>query len=301
LQSQTLLVEEKSQTFTTTNICSRKIPCKPSLTRPVKQQYTLEKPLYERRHSLVSKIPNFWALVLEQAPPDVDQYIQPSDSQIFGECLKSIFVDRFELDTTPRSFSLKFEFVPNEWFEDAVLEKKFWYRRASDNWTGHVSEPVTVHWKSGKDLTHGLTDGAVKLWEANAKKGGDAANGKAKAKTLPEHKELAKKLERHDPTSVGFFTLFGFISERRFVSAEESAKANGAEKVRRAKQKAGEETEAPPEEEEFEDAEVEICPYGSDLAHTILEDVWPNAIKYFSKLPPQLLTLRFNENTNTYL
>jgi CCR4-NOT transcriptional regulation complex NOT5 subunit len=131
-------------------------------------------------------------------------------------------------------------------------------------------------------LTHGLTDAAVKLWDAKAKKGAAATNGKSKAKPLPEHTELAKKLERHDPTSAGFFTLFGFISERRYVSAEESAKANAAEKVRRSKQKAGEETEAPPEEEDFEDAEVEICPYGADLALALLEDVWPNAIKYFT-------------------
>jgi hypothetical protein len=224
-------------------------------------------------------------LVLEQAPPDVDQYIQPSDSQVFGECLKNISIDRFELDTTPKSFSLKFEFSENEWFTDKVLEKKFYYRRASDNWVGHVSEPVKVHWKSEKnDLTSGLTNAAIKLWEAKAKKGSaPASNGKGKVKQLAEHTELAKKLERHDPTSAGFFTLFSFVSERRYVNADESTKANAAEKVRRAKQQAGEEVEMPAEEEDFEDAEVEVCPYGADLAMIILEDVWPNAIKYFSK------------------
>jgi hypothetical protein len=165
------------------------------------------------------------------------------------------------------------------------LEKKFYYRRASDNWTGHVSEPVKVNWKSEKhDLTNGLTDAALKLWEAKAKKSSaPAKNGKGKVKPLAEHTELAKKLERHDPTSAGFFTLFAFVSERRYVSAEESSKANAAEKTRRAKQQAGEEVESPEEEEEFEDAEVEVCPYGADLAMVILEDVWPNAIKYFSK------------------
>jgi hypothetical protein len=241
----------------------------------------------------VSKIPNFWALVLEQAPPEVDQYIQPSDSQIFGECLKNISVDRFELDTTSKSFSLKFEFSENEWFTDTVLEKKFYYRRASDNWTGHVSEPVKVNWKSGKDLTNGLTDAAVKLWEAKTKKGSSqASNGKGKAKPLAEHTELAKKLERHDPTSAGFFTLFSFVSERRYISAEESSKANAAEKTRRAKQQAGEEVESPEEEEEFEDSEVEVCPYGADLAMFILEDVWPNAIKYFSEFRALCINLR---------
>lgn len=247
----------------------------------VRKQYELELPLYKRRTALVSKIANFWALVLEQAPPDIDQYIQPSDSQIFGDCLKSIEVERFELDTTPRSFSIKFEFAPNDYFEDTVLEKKFWFRRAADNWTGLVSEPVKVHWKKGKDHTHGLTDAAFKLWEAK-KKQGKVSNGTNKAKPLPEHVEIVKKLERHDPTSSGFFTLFGFVSERRFVTAEESAAANKAEKERRVKQQAGEEVAPPQEEEDSEEAEVEVCPHGADLATVLIEDVWPNAIKYFT-------------------
>lgn len=67
------------------------------------------------------------------------------------------------------------------------------------------------------------------------------------------------------------------------MTAEESVKANAAEKTRRAKQLAGEEGEPPEEEAESDDAEVEVCPFGADLALIILEDVWPNAIKYFSK------------------
>lgn len=161
------------------------------------------------------------------------------------------------------------------------MEKKFYYRRANDNWTGHVSEPVKVNWKNDKkDLTNGLTDAALKLWQA---KTSAPTNGKSAAKPLREHTDLAKKLERHDPTAAGFFTLFAFVSERRYVTAEESVKANAAEKTRRAKQLAGEQVESPEEEPESDDAEVEVCPFGADLALIILEDVWPNAIKYFSK------------------
>ncbi|RDI84315.1 hypothetical protein Vi05172_g5531 [Venturia inaequalis] len=266
----------------------------------LRHSYKIEAPLYERRSSLVAKIPNFWALVLEQAPPEVDQYIQPSDSQVFAECLKNISVDRFEIDTVPKSFSLKFEFSDNEWFTDKVLEKKFYYRRSSDNWTGHVSEPVKVNWKSEKnDLTKGLTDAALKLWQAKAKSASAPTNGKSAAKPLKEHTDLAKKLERHDPTAAGFFTLFAFVSERRYVTAEESVKANAAEKTRRAKQLAGEEGEPPEEEAESDDAEVEVCPFGADLALIILEDVWPNAIKYFTQAQEvddeQLSELDFEE------
>jgi hypothetical protein len=270
----------------------------------VRQQYALEAPLYKRRSEIVSNIPGFWALVLEQAPPEVDQYIQPSDSQIFGECLSSVEVNRFETDTSPRSFSIKFTFdeTANEWFEDTVLEKKFWHRRAQDGWTGYVSEPVKVHWKKGKDLTHGLTDTAFKLWEAKRKQDKIANGSGAKsASTLSEYKELAKKLERHDPTSSGFFTLFGFVSDRRFVTAEESTAASAADKERRAKLRNGEAVpEAVEEDEAHEDSDVEVCPHGADLATVFVEDVWPNAIKYFSTATKVNSNIKFNQaNVNS--
>lgn len=238
--------------------------------------------MYKKRAELVSKIPNFWALVLEQAPPDVDQYIQPSDSQVFAECLKSIELERFDIQNTPRSFSLKFSFAPNEWFEDKTLEKKFYFRRASDNWTGLVSEPVKVNWKKGKDLTQGLTDAAIKYFEAQ-KKHSKTANGSGSTEKLPEQKEVMELVEKSDSAS-RFFTLFGFVSERRYVSAEESDAANAAEKERRVKANAGEDVDDVEEEGlDYEDLEAEICPQGSDLATMIAEDIWPNAIKYFSK------------------
>lgn len=249
--------------------------------------------MYKKRNELVSKIPNFWALVLEQAPPDVDQYIQPSDSQVFAECLKSIEVDRFDIQKTPRSFNLKFTFASNEWFEDEVLEKKFYFRRASDNWTGLVSEPVKVNWKKGKDLSQGLTDAAIKFWEAQEKHS-KVTNGSGKSGQLPEQKDLLDLLEKSDSAS-RFFTLFGFVSERRYVSVEESEKANAAEKKRRAEAKAGEDVADVKEEQlDFDDLEAEVCPQGADLATMIAEDIWPNAIKYFSmldKLSAQTLTL----------
>ncbi|KAF2436436.1 hypothetical protein EJ08DRAFT_728955 [Tothia fuscella] len=134
------------------------------------------------------------------------------------------------------------------------------------------------------DLTNGLTDAALKSREAKAKKGSARArNGKGKVKPLAEHTELAKKLERHDPTSACSFTLYAFVAKGRYVSAEESSKASAAERTRRAKQQAEKEVATPEEEEEFGDSEVEVCPYGADLALVNLEDVWPNAIKYFTQ------------------
>lgn len=246
----------------------------------VRKQYEIESPLYKKRAGLVSKIPNFWALVLEQAPPDIDQYVQPSDSQVFAECLKNIEVDRFDIENTPRSFSIKFTFSPNEWIEDEVLEKKFYFRRGLDSQLGLVSEPVKVNWKKDKDLTQGLTDAAIKLWEAKQKHA-KVANGSGKNTTLPEEKEILELLDNTDSAS-RFFTLFGFISETRYISAEESEKAWAQEKERRAKAKAGEEVEDEDDEMASFD-ETEICPHGAEIGLMIAEDIWPNAIKYFTQ------------------
>jgi hypothetical protein len=161
-------------------------------------------------------------------------------------------------------------------------------RRASDNWTGLVSEPVKINWKKGKDLTHGVTDAAIALWNAQRRQQG--SNGTANrvhhsSKNLPEHIALARKLESSEMSMPSFFTLFGFVSSRRYVSVEESEKANTAESERRARREKGESVEDP-EEEDFasEDIDAMVCPYGDDMAYVLAEDVWPNAIKYFSKI-----------------
>ena len=198
--------------------------------------------------------------------------------------MKSIEVDRFDIKNTPRSFALKFTFAPNEWFEDEVLEKKFYFRRSSDNIVGLVSEPVKINWKKGKDkdLSQGLTDAAIKYWEAKQKHS-KVANGSGKTAKLPEQQALLDLIEKADSAS-RFFTMFSYVPERRYVTAEESEKANAAEKERRAKAKAGEEVEEIEEDQiEFDDLEAEACPHGADLATMIAEDIWPNAIKYFSK------------------
>ncbi|KAF2140337.1 uncharacterized protein K452DRAFT_253117 [Aplosporella prunicola CBS 121167] len=258
----------------------------------IRQQYALTKPLYSKRQDVIAKIPHFWALVLESAPPEVDQYIQPSDSKVFADCLNSIEVSRFELDQEPatghpRSFSIKFGFAPNEYFEDTVLEKKFWFRRAADGWTGLVSEPVKIQWKKDQDLTEGLTDAAVKLWEAQKKQTG-ASNGKSKEKKLPEYDALVKKMETSEEGTLSFFTWFGFVSSREYISAEESAEANKAENEKREKRANGVKVDEKPEEEEEDDKEfelgneAEVFPNGDELATLLAEDIWPSAIKYFT-------------------
>ncbi|KAF2403112.1 hypothetical protein EJ06DRAFT_528075 [Trichodelitschia bisporula] len=249
-------------------------------TEIMRKQYEMTKPLYAKRKDFTDKIPNFWALVFEQSPPELDQYITPSDSELFAECLKGVSIERFECAATPRSIALKLTFSENEWFSDTVLEKKFHYRRSPDGWVGLVSEPVKINWKEGQDLTQGLTDAAVRAWDE--RKANLTATVQQRLE-LPAHKALLEMVEKMDPTSVGFFALFGFVSERVYVSADEAEKGNQAEQERRAARARGDKVEEPEWNEDFEaEAEIEICPHGEDLALVLADDVWPNAIKYFT-------------------
>lgn len=252
------------------------------------KQYVLSAPLYAKRQEVVSKIENFWPLVFEQSPPDVDRYITPNDANIFAK-LKSLDVKRFEIPMgpekiqgdagDPRSIVIRFEFDENDYFTNSVLEKKFWYRRSKDGWSGLVSEPVKIDWK-GEDPTAGLTDAAFAVFEER-KKAGDM-----KKKGFAAHKKLLGLIENNNVDNTSFFAWFGYVSATRYISAEESAQANKEYKERQDKRSQGEKVESPePEEEDMADmsGDDEVHPEGDELAQLIAEDVWPNAIKYFSK------------------
>lgn len=231
--------------------------------------------LYAKREKIIAQIPNFWPLVFEHAPPEIDEYIQPTDAAVIVAGLKNISVERFELPGGhPRSMSIKFEFSKNEYFEDTTIEKKFWWRFAKDGWSGYVSEPVEIKWKADKDLTNGLLTLAKKVYDDDkAGKTGDKTENKT---------QLLEKLESTSLDGVSFFNFFGFRG--RYISEEESREAAKVEEQKRKDRKAGKEVEEDMEEDEEEDDgeyEFEIFPNGDDVALTIAEDLWPGAIRYF--------------------
>ena len=262
----------------------------------MRQQTALTAPLYAKRQSIVSKIPHFWSLVLEQSPLDIDQFLQPSDTAVFATALTDINVTRLEIppvsangNGSPRSVEITFSFAKNEYFEDSELRKTFWYRRAADGWTGLVSDPVRIHWKKGKDLTEGLLEAVYDTWEAE-KKVPVAANGsikrQSKKELLPEQKALINKIEKTSQGALSFFAWFGFRG--RHISAKESEEAIKMEQTRRQKVANGEKVEPVEETQEDEDeedleADMEIFPAGEDLAISISDDLWPGALKYFSR------------------
>jgi hypothetical protein len=199
-------------------------------------------------------------------------------------------VSRFEIDDpkgSPRSFSIKFGFGDNEYFEDKVLEKKFWYRKSLDGWEGLVSEPVKVNWKKGQDLTGGFTDAAYELWKARQKLHKTAKSEEnIKERSLPEYKALKAKLEESEESFNTFFALFGFVSSYKWVSAEESEQASNLEAEQLEKTKRGEhqaEDQIATQSGE-DDQEIEVFPQGDELATLLVEDLWPSALKYYSML-----------------
>ncbi|KAF2703021.1 hypothetical protein K504DRAFT_393228 [Pleomassaria siparia CBS 279.74] len=253
----------------------------------IRKTEALHAPLYKKRAELAAKIPHFWALVLEQSPPELDNFFQPSDSNIFAECLKTINVSRFEMDDpkgSPRSFTIEFEFSENKYFDNTVLAKKFWHRKSTDGWQGHVSEPVQINWRKGQDLTGGLTDAAYKLSQAKKKL---ASSGKKDVKetTLPEYKALASKIEESEEASNSFFAWFAFVASYRWVSAEESEKAHKIEAEQKEKMKRGEKVdqdeEEPTDADEQDYQETEVFPQGDEVAALIADEMWPSAIKYY--------------------
>jgi hypothetical protein len=94
---------------------------------------------------------------------------------------------------------------------------------------------------------------------------------------------------------VSFFAWFGYIGE--YVSAEESRASIEEEKEERRKRKAGEKVTKDDEDEDMEDDDededdedeedddLDIFPMGDAVAMAIADDLWPGALKYFSKLP----------------
>ncbi|KYK56789.1 putative nucleosome assembly protein C36B7.08c [Drechmeria coniospora] len=240
----------------------------------IRYQDKLTKDLYAKRDKIIAQIPTFWPLVFEQSPPEIDEYIQPTDASLLIGSLKSLSVERFELpEGDPRSIAIKFEFAANDHFENTTLEKKFWYRRAKDGWAGLVSDPVEIKWKSAdKDLTGGALDLVMKVWEED------------KAGKSEEETEAKKKLKEFiDNTGVdgaSFFTFFGYRG--RDISVEEDREAFKAEQEKRKARKEGKEV-VEEEDEDFNDDEYEfeIFPTADDLAVSIAEDLWPGAMKYF--------------------
>ncbi|EWC47411.1 hypothetical protein DRE_00379 [Drechslerella stenobrocha 248] len=226
----------------------------------MKYQIKQTAPLYTRRNDLTSSIPTFWPTVLDSVP-DFDQHVAPQDVEPIS-AITAVNVVRPDAAREPRDFIVEISFDParNEWFEEETLRKRFWHR--SERGDGLVSEPVEITWREGKDLSGGETGRVCAAWKdrKNAAAGGDKGKGKGKASANGGQKKGKKALEeRLAGGQPSFFTWFAWVGKGAWIDDEEEA-----------------------EEEDDEEGENEdLFNHGDELALTIADDVYPNAIKYF--------------------
>ncbi|KAF3319272.1 hypothetical protein TWF173_003720 [Orbilia oligospora] len=231
-------------------------------------------PLYERRNPLTSQIPGFWPTVLE-ATPDFDQHVTPKDVPAFAT-ITSLKIIRPNPEE-PRDFIIEigFDKERNQWFEDEVIRKQFWWRGVEGVWSGLVSEPVEIRWKNNKDLSDGETGRVYEEWKAKKEEKEGKGKGKGKGKetttstTSAKNSEEEKKKkkasleERLKGGQPSFFTWFAWVGR----GTEWGIDGNPVEEVE--------------EDEDEDDQGNDLFNHGDELALTIADDIYPNAIKYF--------------------
>ncbi|KAL8922430.1 MAG: hypothetical protein Q9208_005152 [Pyrenodesmia sp. 3 TL-2023] len=243
----------------------------------LRRTYIATRPKFLDRAGAIEAIPDFWSTVIDEAPPEIDQRIQPRDVAALS-CLSDVDVERFEVQDAehgePRSVKLRFTFTPNDWFTNEKLEKKFYWRMSKHGWSGLVSDPVSIQWKD-RDLTEGLLDMAVKLWkrEQQLKDSGQTRND---AISTDEYKALIEKVERTPQDAISIFAFFGFRGHG--ISARESEEA--VSRKRRIAEGAAQWEEVDKESPPLPD--TEIYPHGEEVAVAFCEDLYPGATQYFT-------------------
>ncbi|GAW21021.1 hypothetical protein ANO14919_105340 [Xylariales sp. No.14919] len=276
-------------------------------TEVTAKQYLMSRDIFAARQKTIAKIPSFWAVTFDNAASELEAAVTPADLEVFSAALTSVEVTRPEIPASakpsdlgldkfgePRSLQFTFRFGDNEWFSDKELTKAFYFRYGKDGSAGLVSEPIKINWKSpAKDLTQGLSDAALAFWNAqkadpSQKLDGVLANDArhardAAAKNLPEYQSLAKKLESNVEGALSFFNFFSYRG--RWISAAEHVEAKAELFAKRRAAQAGQETEEEDDDddddEDFTEEAVETFPAGHEVAVTIAEDIFPNAIDYF--------------------
>ncbi|GAP92869.1 putative nap family protein [Rosellinia necatrix] len=276
-------------------------------TEVTAKQYLMSREIFAARQQTIAKIPSFWAVTFDNAATELEAAVTQHDLEVFSAALTSLEVTRPEIPASakpsdmgldkfgePRSLQFTFRFGDNEWFSDKELTKTFYFRYGKDGSAGLVSEPIKINWKSpAKDLTRGLSDAALAFWHAQKSDPSQELDGvlandarharDAAAKKAPEYVELAKKLEDNVEGALSFFNFFSYRG--RWISAAEHVEAKAEMLAKRKAAQAGQEMEEDDDDEDddedFTEEAVETFPAGHEVAVTIAEDIFPNAIDYF--------------------
>ncbi|OCT45838.1 nucleosome assembly protein family [Cladophialophora carrionii] len=246
------------------------------------------RPLYNKRKELLDKIPDFWPTVFGSGPEEIQQFFTPEDLAL-GASLKSFSVERYQIESAdkgePRSLRFTFEFAANDFIQDTKLVKEFEYRPRKDGPGSLISRPVPIKWKSKKkDLTHGILDAAVELYnaeEALQLKNGDKVVDIVDREALWQHEKLREKLSKLDEEEdyqPSFFNWFGFRGAVDTAVPETSTKT-GVDNAAGGEEEDDDDNDDDDEVEEM--LEVEIFPAGEEVAIALAEELWTNAMDYF--------------------
>ena len=249
-----------------------------------RKEYSL-KSLYTKRHPLLQRIPEFWQEVFVNGPEEVQQLYSPADLPVLS-AIKSFSVERYQIESEttgePRSLRFTFEFEDNEHFEATKLVKEFEYKASEFGAGNLISKPVPIKWKhKKKDLTTGLLDAAVELYQAEEamklKKGGKEID-LVEREGLWQHEKLREKIDKSEEQAENepsFMSWFGF----RGAIAEPNPNA----KVARNGPNGKTEDDDDSDDDDEGMLDVEIFPAGEEVAICLAEDLWPNVMDYFSK------------------
>ncbi|KAI4207781.1 MAG: hypothetical protein LQ348_000477 [Seirophora lacunosa] len=244
----------------------------------LRKSYIATRPKFLERASAIDAISDFWSTVIDEAPAEINQRIQPRDVPVMN-CLAGIDVERFEVQDEargePRSVKLTFTFKPNAWFADNKIEKTFYWRMSKHGWSSLVSEPVGIQWKD-RDLTEGLLDMAIGLWKMEQENGQNNGQGRADVRTSDEHMKLMEKVGRTPQDAISIFGFFGFRGHH--VTGAESAEA--LERRKRMIEGVEEWEELNSDSPPLPDTEV--YPHGEEVAVAFSEDLYPGATHYFT-------------------
>lgn len=174
------------------------------------------------------------------------------------------------------------------------IKKKFTYKSLIDNgerWSGLISEPVEIKWVSDKaDLTGGINKLAIKIFDIRKKrleqkiedkKNAEQGKSKESGKTQEDDglSELELELEEKLNQTQSFFNWLSWSGEY-FLAVEKEAEAQ----LKKIKSEKGEENDKDKEDEDDDlDTAIDIFPDGEKLAYLFAEDMFPDALKRFSK------------------
>lgn len=246
-----------------------------------------------KRREALKQIPGFWRNVFLNAPEEISSTYTSADVAALA-AIEDFDVTRYqvtsETEGEPRSLRFEFTFADNEHFGACTLVKEFEWR-ASETGDGPgslVSKAVPIKWKGKKhDLTKGMLDMAVELEAAEdtmkLSNGGKdielvEREGLWQYEKLREAIEKSEEAGEDEETWLNWFGFRGQV-EKRSEAKDEKNGANGAD--------------ADEDQEEMADfdpglLDVEIFPSGEDVAIALAEDLFPDAMDFFSEFLPVL-------------